>query len=421
MRSFTLGNLISIALLLFSVSLQAQFSVSATLRPRAEYRHGYQQMPDSGQAPAFFVSNRVRLSGAYNTEKLKMVITLQEIRVWGNQQLKAESPTLNLFEGYADIKLVDSLRLQIGRQVFSYENERLLAQNDWRQSSQAHDALLLKWQINGWKLHYGTAFNQQREKLFNTWYDNTDPAIAGNYKTLNFLWVNKNFGKLSTTVMGIADGLPIDSSNTMRHRFTYGTSLSYNLSSLTFLGNAYLQSGKDQANRNISSYYLNGEVIYRATDKLTINPGLDILSGHDFSKSGSDYKAFSTLYGAGHKFNGHMDYFTNVYNQLKGAGLMDVNLKLAYKITSKANVIANYHYFKTQSSYIETGTIDNYLASEIDLGCRINFAPDINLQFGYSFLLPQKSLERFVDGDSERYADWAWVMVTINPTFFVSR
>ncbi|MEA3479598.1 MAG: hypothetical protein U9R60_15550, partial [Bacteroidota bacterium] len=59
-------------------------SISAQLRPRFEYRHGYKTLSSPDIDPAFFISQRSRLSALFSSEKFKAGFSLQNVRVWGD-------------------------------------------------------------------------------------------------------------------------------------------------------------------------------------------------------------------------------------------------------------------------------------------------------------------------------------------------
>jgi hypothetical protein len=64
--------------------------------------------------------------------------------------------------------------------------------------------------------------------------------------------------------------------------------------------------------------------------------------------------------------------------------------------------------------------IDKYLGSELDLNCKVDFSKSISLLFGYSFMLGTTSLEYIKGGDKDQWSNWAFVMLTLRPTFFNS-
>ena len=68
-----------------------EFEISAELRPRFEYRHGFATLiPDNVDAAAF-VSQRTRINVSYGTDKFKAFVAFQNIRVWGDVPTTAVS------------------------------------------------------------------------------------------------------------------------------------------------------------------------------------------------------------------------------------------------------------------------------------------------------------------------------------------
>src|SRR5215217_3244457 len=96
------------------VRTNAQLSLSAQLRTRTELRDGQGAPLPKGADPAFFTSQRTRLNVGYKMYRLKFGVTLQDVRVWGqdvstiNRTTSADNNALMLHEAWADIALFDS-------------------------------------------------------------------------------------------------------------------------------------------------------------------------------------------------------------------------------------------------------------------------------------------------------------------------
>ncbi|MCX6270124.1 MAG: alginate export family protein [Bacteroidetes bacterium] len=413
------------SLLLFTIDSFAQFSLSGEYRPRSEYRDGYTRLPDSSTTPAYFVSQRIRLSSTYSNRNMTYRLTLQEVRVWGDEKTKSKTATLNVYEAWMDWKLADSLKLKIGRQELVYDNERIFGNNNWTQIGQAHDAIVLKARYRGWKADVGMAFNQSKENTFGTSYNNEESPIEGNYKSLNFIWIEKSIHSFRFSVFEVADGFQKSQTTATTYlRSTSGANLYYTRKKVTLAARAYYQLGQTQGGQDIRAFYLNPEVTYTVNKTLTVNPGVEIISGKDYTDASSDeYNSFSTLYGTGHKFTGHMDYFTNFPVHTKLAGLVTPYVRVIWKFSERTKFGLDYNYFALQNNYVRPGQtepVDKALGSEVDLNCSINFPGDINLFFGYSIMLAQKSMEYITGGDSGKQGQWAFLMLTLKPTLFNS-
>ena len=167
-------------LMMVSSTIKAQFSIDAEYRPRFEYRNGYRRLPDKNTSYAMLVSQRTRLSVNYTWKILKMRVTAQDVRLWGEEKLKTDNPAFGVYEAWAEIRVVDSLNVRIGRQELVYDNQRLFSNNNWNQNGQVHDLILFKYSRSGWKADLGGAFNQNKDTLWGTYYGGG--AIKGNYK-----------------------------------------------------------------------------------------------------------------------------------------------------------------------------------------------------------------------------------------------
>jgi hypothetical protein len=69
--------------LLYICNSFAQFSLSAEIRPRIEYRHGFKKLYSAGDKPSVFTEQRSRLQAQYSAEKYKVGFVLQDVRIWG--------------------------------------------------------------------------------------------------------------------------------------------------------------------------------------------------------------------------------------------------------------------------------------------------------------------------------------------------
>ncbi len=207
-------------------NLSAQFTINAELRPRFEFRDGYKQMVSTNPNPNFMVSQRSRLSFGFANDKVIAKISFQDVRVWGDEKFKADNATTALKEGWVDVKLCDSLWLKMGRQEFSFDNERLLSASNWNQMGTSHDGLLLHLKYNTWSLDVGGAFNQASDATL--WGTDYSLLSATNYKSLGFIWLSKKIGNLKITANGITDGYQkAFTTNTTYLRLTSGLSFIY--------------------------------------------------------------------------------------------------------------------------------------------------------------------------------------------------
>lgn len=159
---------------------EAQFSLIGQVRTRTEYRDGVGTLNLTGSKPAFFTSQRTRLTFAYKWDRILFNVSPQDVRVWGQDAAtisNADGNRLSMHEAWADVtlmnindttikaKLIDNLSFKIGRQELLYDDSRLLGNLDWAQQARRHDALLLKAVHKGWQVDLGVGFNQNNDNF----------------------------------------------------------------------------------------------------------------------------------------------------------------------------------------------------------------------------------------------------------------
>jgi Alginate export len=157
---------------------QSQFTFTGQLRTRTEIRNGLGNLVLRGSNTAAFTSQRTRLVFGYKWERLTFGVSVQDVRVWGQDASSVSSADGNKFmlhEAWADLvlfnkadtsvkfKLFDLMSVKIGRQELSYDDQRLIGNLDWLQQARRHDMALLKTVHKGWQVDIGYAFNQNTD------------------------------------------------------------------------------------------------------------------------------------------------------------------------------------------------------------------------------------------------------------------
>jgi len=203
------GVLLFFSLLPFD-PLVAQLSLTGQVRTRTEIRNGLGNLVLKDSKSAVFTSQRTRLSVGYKWDRLMFGISIQDVRVWGQDASSisnADGNRLMLHEGWAELmlsnkadtnlkfKLFDLMSLKIGRQEMAYDDVRLLGNLDWLQQGRRHDMALLKTLHKGYQAEIGFAYNQNSDAfgITNTSYV---PANTPAY-------VKNSLGLLVPTPVGI--------------------------------------------------------------------------------------------------------------------------------------------------------------------------------------------------------------------------
>lgn len=425
---------------------QAQLTLTGQLRTRTEFRDGQGAPLPSGVKPAFFTSQRSRLSAGYDTYRLKFGLTVQDVRVWGqdvstiNRTTTQDNNGFMLHEAWAEIFLTDSssrnnaLSLKLGRQELVYDDVRLLGNLDWLQQARRHDAALLKFTSGPWMLHAGLAFNQNKENASGTVYNPTTPGYAANtnggtaYKSMQFLYAGKKLTAGNTSFLFFADQFSkfrMENSTKVFEtgtwsRFTTGLYYTNAFRQLNLTASAYYQFGKNANGQKISGELLSLSGLYALSNKFSAGVGYDYTSG---GNSGSTSRAFDPLYGTPHKFWGYMDYFY-VASGFGNKGLHDAYVKTKYKASSKLVLTADGHAFRSASTVPATDntSMNRYLGTEVDLVAAYTLTPVIGFEAGYSHYFSTNTLTSPTVknvADAKSNANWAYLSINIKPTFLV--
>ncbi|MFH0864703.1 MAG: alginate export family protein [Bacteroidota bacterium] len=400
----------------------SQFAISLELRPRGEFRKGYKMLPDENTVPATFISQRSRISFGFKTEKLNTKISFQDVRVWGDEAFKTDKAGLGIYEAWAEIAISDSFFLKTGKQEFVYDNERLLSKSNWTQLGAAHNAALLSYKKNGFQIDFAAAFNQSTENIFGTDYSDLNTS----YKTLDFLWISKKINdNIKVSLLGIADGYQKEETeNTTYLRGTFGgIAEAGKEKKYSVAVRGFYQTGRLQTGQEIAAYYGNADFSYTIKEKYTVIAGIEYISGEDaLDTANTKSNIFCTLYGSGHKFNGNMDYYTNMSNDTKNAGLVNPYLNFIIKLSEKSKIRADFHYFFLQNNYLNLNNelVNKALGAEADLTFSYDISKDASVLTGFSVINPTQQMKIFSGGDGNYYGTWGFVMLTVKPTLFKS-
>lgn len=411
---------IAIVLVLISIcySASAQFTLSGELRPRTEYRHGFSTLMADNEKAAFFTSQRTRLNLRYAKDDLSFFVSFQDIRVWGEvPQLNRSDINSSVHEAWAELKLNPQWALKLGRQELVYDNARILGNVDWAQQGRSHDLALLKWKGDGnSQFHAGFAFNQDSERRVNTIY------TVNSYKTMQFLWYNYRTANTGLSLLFLNNGIQHTADKTVFSQTTGGR-ITQKIGAVDLAGSAYLQTGRDAANRKLSAFYLAAEGGTALSEKFRAALGFEYLSGTDFvniNNNAATNRSFTPLFGTNHAFNGHMDYFY-VGNHLNNVGLINPYIHTQFT-QGKFILMGHFHLFYADGLLPIDIDPDQKrgasLGSEIDLIAGYTFSPTISLRVGYSHMFPTDNLEFIKGVNTTKENNWAWAMLILRPTFF---
>ncbi len=404
--------------------VSAQFTLDAEFRPRTEYRHGFGSLiPDDADA-GFATSTRARLNAGYTVDAYTFYLSLQDVMVWGeNRQLLPDdtNDSFAIFEAWADVNLGSGFSTKIGRQTIDYDDQRIMGSVGWTQQARNHDAALLKYKKEKFMMDIGLAFNQDYDNVSGFQSVGTAYNTMGyfSYKTMQYVYLKNAWKDFSGSLLFLNNGFqnfetngttPDGTSNLQ----TFGTHLDYKKGRFGAAANAFFQTGQRQGSIDVKGAYLLGlDLSFKASDKVGLGAGLEIISGND--ADAGETGAFFPLYGTNHKFNGFMDYFY-VGNHANSIGLFDVHVSANVKLAEKSNLLIKALNFSGEQD-LPSG--DKSLGTEVDLVFSQGFK-GYSLSLGYSQMFASDGMYELKGITKDAAADgqnWAWVMLVIKPKF----
>ncbi|QXP59370.1 alginate export family protein [Olleya sp. HaHaR_3_96] len=403
---------------------KAQFTLDGEFRPRAEYRNGFGSVIAEDADAGFGISTRTRLNAGFKTETYDFYLSFQDVMVWGeNRQLLPydQNNSFSIFQAWADIKLGDGFSTKIGRQVLSYDDQRILGGLNWAQQGRNHDAALVKYVKGGFKLDLALAFNQDYSNPTGFVSEGTSYDTTGffSYKTMQMLHLSKTWGKFSGSLLAMNNGFQEyeedeETANGVSNLQTFGTHLNYGIGKFGATVNAYLQTGQQQGEVAVKgAYLLSVDVMHKTLEKVSFGVGLEMISGNDADVG--ETAAFFPLYGTNHKFNGFMDYFY-VGNHANSVGLVDVHISANLDLNESSSLMVKALNFSGEQG-LASG--EKALGTEIDLVYKKKFN-GYALVLGYSQLFSNDGMYE-LKGVTERVAastqNWAWAMLVLKPKF----
>lgn len=412
-----ISKLLIIVFLTAITTVQAQLKIDAEVRPRFEYRHGFKTLIPDNTDPAAFVSQRTRLNTSYLTKNLNFVISLQDVRVWGDvpQLNTADKNGLAVHQAFGEFLLNATSSLKLGRQEVIYDDHRIFGSVGWAQQARSHDMALYKYRKDNFKLDLGFAFNQSAENVFTTTL-----LTPKTYKAFQYAWMHKDWENFSGSILFLNNGKQfIDAANAnnneTRYSQTLGTHLKLKEGKFNAVANLYYQFGNDVANNDLSAYLIGLETSYKTSEKTVLGLGFELQSGNDYNVATGKNNAFTPFYGTNHKFNGLMDYFY-VGNHANSVGLLDIYAKANFKLNPKSSLTAFVHQFSAAADI--NATVSKNLGTEVDFVYGYKFSKEITINAGYSQMFASKGMEVLKGNSDNNTNNWGWLMVTIKPTLF---
>lgn len=413
------------------------FSISAQIRPRAEWRNGTFQPLTHAQKPAVLVSQRNRLQFLYQyKQKLTLQLSPQQVVIWGQDGLTQNAGNSNgiaFFDAWAQWHFDSSTSIQIGRQVLSLDDERIMGALDWAQGARAHDGIALNYNNHQWDAKLFAAYNQNYKELYG---NNTGNASGSLYSPRNatpYKWMQTAWGRYKINSAHSLSGLlsnwgfqnALHAADTAKNYclLTTGLHYSYSAAALRYHASAYTQWGHNAQGVKTNAYLLSAGLGYQPHLNWNLQLAADFVSGNSYNGSAQNInRAFNPMLGTNHKFYGAMDYYF-AGNGHKNTGLTDVYFKTGYQSTKQYSVQLALHQFYSAGKIKDA--VRKYkanLGQELDIDFNYAMHKFVKLTGGYSLYLTTPSI-LFLKSVAEapRSQHWGWLAINIHPQLFKTK
>jgi hypothetical protein len=394
-------------------TLRHELILDLEIRPRAEYRSNYQLTPADRITPELSATQRNRLEITYRRRGLHAHASWQEIHLWGKGGQASAIGSINAYELYVEPAIAKKLSARIGRQGLSLDNGRIFSAAPWAQQCRAHEGVRLFFEPEGISMDLTVAFTRPYAEFFDPAYS---PVASHRYKYLFVYHFKYRLSeRFAITGINAADIFELDATARSGNatRITNGGRIDYAQGSLAATFNAYYQYGRDARSKKIRAYYLQPEVSAKL-GKTTLRLGAEISSGESAAALSDVSGSFVPLYGVAWKFMGNMNFFTRFPADVDGRGLLTPYLFTIFQVNKKLSLRADGNLFYTQHplAHANGQAASRYLGFESDLSFRYKPIKQVEVNFGFSFLLPERSMTLLRKVEDQRVVPvWSYLMV----------
>lgn len=403
-----------------------QVDVDLNMLGRGEMRFGgFTEGAEENRAQ--FLMERTRLSVGYKRPYIEAKVTAQHSGIWG----QSNKGSFNLYEAWAKLYTKFGLFTQMGRQVLSYDDERIIGANDWAMLPLSHDVLKLGYEGYGHKVHAIFGFNQNGENTSGGTYYSGD-----SYKVMHTLWYHYDIPKtkLGFSLLFMNIGMQGNEINDEgenepcnRYQQLLGGFLSYKPGKLSAEASYYHQIGHDEYNADIDAWMASVRAQYQISKQVGVVAGYDYLSGDDYPyvrpkgmfgiARHDKIKYFNPVYGSHHKFYGMMDFFyVQAFSDSFSPGLQNLYAGATYSPIKGLNLRATYHYLATTTDLkVEDKRLSKTLGHDIDIEASYQVLKDARISLGFSYMKGTETMEELKRVEEDNDLKWAWFSLVVSP------
>lgn len=357
--------------------------VTLQVRPRAEWRDGYQRLREPGDNGILNTTQRTRLTWHHGTSKWEVKLGFQDVRVVGDMAGNQGYGAFAATESWGAWKPNDRTRITAGRQRIAFDNERIVGAVNWSQYGRFLDGI--RW--------------DQKSAIGKTTAALTWDAPAG---------LTRVMGHHTYKSEGLRASLlyfdQLNSSDQAASLRTAGFTCTNKPSnrSVAYLIEAYFQQGHVDA----STAYMGVAELHLQTARA--GKGLVAV---DWLEGDARGRAFKPFLGTNHRHYGWMDQF---YVGIPANGLVDARVhwsKPFNRPSWKAKWDLRYHRFYN-------ATWDALYANELDAVVVFTPTESVKASFGWSVMNATDAMyasQGRISG-ATGLQQWGWIALNFSPT-----
>lgn len=422
-------NLLIVSIIFFiSGSINAQvdsLKINFDLRTRAELDNGARTLMNEGKSAEATVLSRARFGLDYYYKNLEVYFSAQDVRIWGEtNSTVAKNQTFILNEAWAKYQFSEKIGVKIGRQILSYDNERLIGTLDWAMQGRSFDALKGIFQLNqNSKIEgvvtYNNDDNDANDLPDTEIYTISEAGeITKSLQIIHYQFTKKEKFQFSAIAM---NNVLQNLNGNHYDMLTMGINVKKYFENIEFFGSAYYQTGKNTIAQSKSAYQFSINSDFKILPKFNFILGTEWLSGRNFDTEANQNKSFSPMYGTNHLYNGFMDYFYSGTSHFNSFGLNDYYVKSNFKFNQNSNLQTNIHAFTSNEKlgYNDLGEkYSSYLGTELDFVFTQKVGKIITANLGHSFMFAGNSMNYLKNiAEPKSLQTWTWIAFKIAPNF----
>lgn len=318
------------------------------------------------------------------TDSTTVEISIQDSGAWG-----AGQDGVRLHEAYIqeDNLFGSDVSLRIGRQVLSYDDQRIIGALLWSKTPNFDDAIKLIYASDEFNVD---VFAAKKSESFRTVADDED--LYGVHATIKTIPNNS----LSVYTFAEIEG--------QFKRYTIGARLKGNFDAVDYTAEIPFQTGQVDDTIDISAYAfaVRGGYTVAGPNKVRIGGEYAFATGNDTTDA-TENQGFNVIQPTGHAHLGSMD--ENGWGNVK-----TYSVNASAMATPDLKVIAAY--WKFDKEWVASGDPDDN-GSEFDFTGVYKYNSALTLKGGYSLYFPG-DIQEAVTATSDNTAHWAWLMAVAN-------